>query len=252
MTRLTGRMIAAFLVTLMVFMGVANLAEAQVLEAKPIAPPPVFRTVQEAAQSTQKPEAPEAKASPSPEEAQELVRLRAEEIRLKKENERLLRELSKQDDPEMKEARRELQREAEERAKRAERNRKAVAEAALEGCDPATVEVKPYGQDFQPFAMFPVTLVVRVVNTGNAPITIETAFRGLGTVVRNLCGGGSINISFKLRWEDSQMVNIPIIARATLPNGRHAQQSRQFFLSKYQSRSRRVEYENWVINLDNR
>ncbi len=188
------------------------------------------------------------KQKPVPSE--ELVRVRAEQIRLNGRESVILDRLYRQSDSAERQARGELQKETR-RVERIEReNAKAVSEAQLTGCAPDTVKVFPLDQRRDPFAIFPSTLRVRILNQGLNPINVDTSFRGYGTLVSDLCSGGAVTLTFKLNaWEPGQQ--IPLTFWTKLQNGRVSSQRRTFWLQR--SRQRQLIWNDTVqINLDNR
>lgn len=161
---------------------------------------------------------------------------------------RMSKVVRKTDSPAERIARREiakaekLEREAEEERSRAFRRASPV------GCEPPQMELNPGAQEE---AFFYVQLVVRIVNQGKQSIVVETPYKGLGPIITGLCPGGSANVSFVLRWEDPQQVQIPIIVRTTLPNGKVVVRQNYYFLSKWSRQWNRVNYQTFLVNLDN-
>lgn len=155
------------------------------------------------------------------------------------------------DTPAIRQARREDARLKRQQEREAKVTTEAIRDARLTGCaDPDSVGIFALDQRRDPFAIFPSTLRIRILNQGSNPINVETSFRGYGQLVGNLCGGGSINVTFKLNsWEPGQQV--PLTITTKLPNGRMVSEMRYFWLQKsYQQQF--VWNDSWVVNLDNR
>ncbi len=180
---------------------------------------------------------------PTQEEREILAR--AAEIEAKKATAAAQRAKEVGDSPSIRQARRERAKADKKTKGDAERRAKFLASSRLVGCEPDTVEIFPLDQRFDPFAIFPSMVRIRVVNTSSQPIDIETSFHGYGPLVRNLCPGGSLSLSFKLgSMEESQQV--PLTAITMTPEGQVGTQERMFWLQK-NGRNQNVRNETWNV-----
>lgn len=121
------------------------------------------------------------------------VRARAEQIKRQKELDDAKRAVVRNDTPEMREARRQLQREADAAERRRRAFQQVYAKASPTGCG-NTIVVNPQAVEFTDFTD---SVTLRVTNLSEVTHVIETSFRGLGVVVDHLCPGGSVSIAFK-------------------------------------------------------
>lgn len=185
---------------------------------------------------------------PSFEENQ--IYARAQEIELEQARKKAQKAKQRGDTPAIRQARREAAKLAKQQEEVAKVTAEAIRDARLTGCDPATVGIRALDQRFDPFAIFPSTLRLRILNQGSNPLFVDTSFRGYGDLVMNLCGGGAVSVTFKLNsWEPTQQV--PLTFWTKLPNGRVVTEMRYFFLQKsYQQQFVWNEVVN--VNLDNR
>lgn len=182
---------------------------------------------------------------PTQEEREILAR--AAEIEAKKATAAAQKAKEVGDSPAIRQARRDRADEENKKKKESEKRAKMIAGSRLVGCEPDTVEIFPLDQHFDPFAAFPSTLRIRIVNTSSVPIDIETPFRGYGPLVRNLCPGGSISVVFKLgSMEESQQV--PLSAISVTEEGRTITQERQFNINR-NGRNQNVRNELWNVIL---
>jgi len=185
---------------------------------------------------------------PTFEERQILAR--AQQIEVEEARKKAQKAKQRGDTPAIRQARREAAKLTKQQEEVAKVTADAIRDARLTGCDPATVGIRALDQRFDPFAVFPSTLRLRILNQGSAPLFVDTSFRGYGDLVMNLCGGGAVSVTFKLNsWEPTQQV--PLTFWTKLPNGRVVSEMRYFFLQKsYQQQWIWNEVVN--VNLDNR
>jgi hypothetical protein len=182
---------------------------------------------------------------PTQEEREILAR--AAEIEAKKATAAAQKAKEVGDSPAIRQARRDHAKEERRNKKASEQRAKMIVSSRLVGCDADTVAIFPLDQGFDPFAIFPSTLRIRIVNTSPVPIDIETPFRGYGPLIRNLCPGGSVNVTFKLgSTEESQLV--PMTAISMTPDGVPMTQERQFFIQK-NLRTQNIRNEIWNVIL---
>lgn len=186
---------------------------------------------------------------PTYEEQQILAR--AQQIEVEEARKKAQKAKQRGDTPAIRQARREAEKLRNAQEEEAKVKAEAIRDARLTGCaDPDSVVIFALDQRRDPFAIFPSTLRIRIHNLGTNPINIETSFRGYGQLVGNLCGGGSINVTFKLNsWEPGQQV--PLTITSKLPNGRLVPDMRYFSMQKsYQQQF--VWNDSWAVNLDYR
>ncbi len=175
---------------------------------------------------------------------------RAQEIELEEARKKAQKAKQRGDTPAIRQARREDARMRRAQEREAKVKAEALRDARLTGCDPSSVEIFPLDQKFDPFAVFPSTLRIRILNQGSNPIEVETSFRGYGNLITNLCAGGGVNITFKLNsWEPAQQVPVAVITK--LPDGRMVSEMRYFFIQKSYNQQW-IWNDSWSVNLDNR
>lgn len=175
---------------------------------------------------------------------------RAQEIEVEEARKKAQKAKQRGDTPAIRQARAEAEKLRKAQEREAKVKAEALRDARLTGCDPATVEIFPLDQKFDPFAAFPSTLRIRILNQGSTPVSINTSFRGYGQLVGNLCGGGELSVTFKLNsWQPSQQV--PLTVTTKLPNGKVVTDFRYFFIQKSIGQQW-VWNDSWQVNLDNR
>jgi hypothetical protein len=94
-----------------------------------------------------------------------------------------------------------------------------------------------------------VMVVVRVFNTTRWPIDVETPFKHYGPVVRNLCPGGAVTLSFPLSWEDSNSMQLPLKAIARISPITMATSERTFYLNRSNASFQRIMNEIWQVQV---
>lgn len=181
---------------------------------------------------------------------EELIRIRAQQIELRRREAELLRELAKRDNPDMRQARRELQSEENARKKREEEERRVLRDAAVSGCSAdqvAEMKIEPHAVGSRALTSY---VKVRVMNPHNFSVNIEDES---GEVVTGLCAGGSITL-FRARnmWNDGNFVMFQYTARGTFPDGSFGMATSQSYqLSAYDiSSGRQSQNFNWMVQLN--
>ena len=184
----------------------------------------------------------------APTTAEDIVRLRAEKIELEKKIKEAEDAQKKSDSPAMKKARKEIEKENKRIANREKKQTEAVTQANVIGCDPITsVEINPGATRYS--SWFGNTLVIRLVNESALTIdSIETSFHRYGWVVRNICPGGSLTISFMLDWQDPDSMQVPFKAISRDAGGGMAIEERQFYINR-NNQYQRVDNQVWNIHL---
>ncbi len=194
---------------------------------------------------------------------QDLIRARRAAVISAKKAEKDAKEaLKKADTPAMKVARQELTAEQKTIARQEKTAREVVSSAQMVGCKsiatitevalnprlagPATVIVSPYGTRT---SRVNVMTSVRILNIGTFPIDIESPLTRYGVLVRNLCSGGAITLSFTLNWEDQNQLTIPLLAIARTPDGRVATEEMSLTLDRYRQENQRVDARTWRVHL---
>ncbi len=171
------------------------------------------------------------------------VRLRALEIELKAELERVREERSKTEFPSVRKARKEIAKAQETLAKLDKQEREAYARAAITGCDEGTVKVNPAAEQSSGLR---VMVTAHVTNTMTSLMNIETSSRGLGVIVQDLCPGGSVSVSFVQNHigEDEDIV---LVAVSRPPNAQVQTQTLTLQIQGGNARYRRVDSRVWTI-----
>lgn len=127
------------------------------------------------------------------------IRERAEEIKAERSAKDAEKERRENDSDEMRQARREAEK-AEKKDKKAEDGaRKALTSVDLLGCDPATVWISPdigNRSGLKSSYLYSMSLVT-VVNRRPVPVSITSTLHG--ALIRNLCSGGSVTLTFAAR-----------------------------------------------------
>jgi hypothetical protein len=182
-----------------------------------------------------------------PTNIEELIRLRAEQIELQKKIVELEKQVVKSDTPSMKQARKEVVSKLRAEAVEAAETARDSINAQVTGCDPATVWISPKVSER---SRWRVMTTIEVINVSAIPIDEIRAGSGYGVVVRNLCPGGSITLSFVLRWEDSDNVRIPLTAISRTAEGGIAVAQSSANLNRMSIRHSRVTSRVWQVRLN--
>lgn len=169
------------------------------------------------------------------------IKIRAREIELREELKKLESAKRKLDTPNEKKAWKQIEREekAERNAQREELRK--VGNAELSGCAPDSVWVSRRATER---TMWRVMTLVRITNTSALPINIESPLYG-GDLVRNLCSGGSVTLSFVIAWTDADQLQIPLTAVARPDDGGILTDQFQTYLSRWNVQSQRVTTQVW-------
>lgn len=169
----------------------------------------------------------------------------------------------KSDSPAMVTARRQI---AGEQKRISQRNKKAeevIGNAQMVGCSDITTNTEaflnPTSVDGSTVIVSPagtrtsrvhVMVSVRILNIGTFAIdSIESPLSRYGVLVRNLCSGGAITLSFTLNWEDPDYLTIPLLATARTSDGRVATEEMTLSLSRYNQQYNRIDARNWRVRL---
>lgn len=178
-----------------------------------------------------------------------IIRLRAEEIRLKKRIEEAQKELRKVETPEERQARKELEREERGAAKLAKASAEILQWANITGCESGTVAVNPSAVRPGWLDRQNVMVSVRIINTTPLTYNIETPLRGIGLAVRGLCPGGSVTLAFaRDMLTDSQRVDIALIAISEPSAGQGVvTEERRLTLNASNVNNNRVRSEIWRL-----
>ncbi|MBI4155859.1 MAG: hypothetical protein HY507_01335 [Candidatus Zambryskibacteria bacterium] len=191
---------------------------------------------------------------------QKVVRLRAVEIEAREAREKAEAELKKSDTPAMTKARKEIGKEAKRVAERDKKAAEVLQNANVTGCKnvaaegadiaDANLDIVYVSYNAVRSSRFHVMVSVIVTNLGTLPLDLQTSFRGYGPLIKNLCSGGSVTLSFPLNWEDADYVQVPLQAIARTPDGRVATESRIFTLNRWNQQNFRVDNQIWEIHLN--
>ncbi len=174
------------------------------------------------------------------------VRMRAIELAVKERLELLAKEARKSESRLDKKAREQVEKEDKNTAKHEHEERKAISHANVVGCPADSVWVSSNAENYD---VFNVGVELTVVNTTPLYKDIRTSFHGFGTVVRGLCPGGSITLSFRRQMaKDSSSVQIPLAA-VSEPNPAQGVivEERNFYLNVSDVQYNRVRSETWEL-----
>jgi hypothetical protein len=186
----------------------------------------------------------EASAGETPRE--KLIRLRAQQIEAQAEMKKVEAELHKSQSPAVRKATKEVEM-AEKRAEMVGREEARVARNVhVSGCESGTVWVNPRVGNK---SMWRVMATVDVVNSGALAID-EIRAGKYGVVVRNLCSGEAVTLFFVLQWEDSDQVQIPLVAISRPPDGGVATDQSQVYMSRMNQQFSRVSSQVWQVRLN--
>lgn len=173
------------------------------------------------------------------------IKLRARELELQEELKKLEERKRKLETPSERKARKEIERQ-EKLARRAERGEQVTtANAEVTGCPEGTVWVSRRATQRSSWR---VMVLVRITNTGALPIDVESPLYG-GVLVRDLCSGGGVTLSFTLGWADQDQVQIPLTAISRPPDGGLATDQFFMYISKFDIQSNRVRTLVWQTRL---
>lgn len=177
---------------------------------------------------------------------QALVKARAAEIEARDARKRAEKALKKADTPAMKKARKEIEHEVEEEKELKEENSKVLANAAITGCEyaePVIVNARAIQ-----FSKMTVMASVRIINRSSVAQDIETATRGIGVAVKNLCPGGAITLAFARTWvTDSETEEIVLMAIGRNQGSGTQSQTFSLYLNRSDVSYRRVQSRVWEI-----
>lgn len=120
-----------------------------------------------------------------------------------------------------------------------------INNSQLTGCDADSVWVSRRAVQTTNWR---VMTKVRITNMGTLPIDVESPLYG-GLLVKNLCSGGSITLSFVLKWEDSDQVQIPLMALSRPPDGGVATEQFYANLNRWNIQYNRVTSQIWQVRL---
>jgi hypothetical protein len=152
----------------------------------------------------------------TPEQMQQRVIERAREIERREAEEKVLKELAEQDTPAMRKARKEIERENKEEQKFQKRAARAQLNANVQNCTRGTVHIdQKVGNDWglKRSSLYQNVTVI-IVNNSEQPIDVSST-RHSGTLVGNLCSGGSATLTFSARPNDAMMVQMFLTATST-------------------------------------
>jgi hypothetical protein len=172
------------------------------------------------------------------------VRLRAEQIRMEREEKAVREEVRKNDTPDMRQARKEIEKQKGRAKSLRKEETKVLARAGITGCEnPVTINARAAQSSW-----LATMVTVRIVNQSSRFYNIETPSRGIGTAVANLCPGGSVTLSFAMniiledQYED-------IVLMAVSRSGQEVvTEERRLSLYAGNVRFRRVDSQSWVLN----
>jgi hypothetical protein len=162
-------------------------------------------------------------------------------------------EIEKEETPEQKKAREEIEKNVKAEAKNAKAMREARAYAAIVCTNVALQSVELVDLTFFDNHGYTPRVSVTVVNTHSFPISIEK--EGGGTIVRNLCPGGSITLVRKINgWDNLDEYyreEVRFIARGRFTDGALGLQfSPSFVISVSDARyNGKVKTGSWLIQL---
>lgn len=164
-------------------------------------------------------------ANETPED--KLIRLRAEKIRIDRETKEAEDAVRKNDSADMKAARKQVETENKGAESLRKEEAKVLSRAAISGCTNVNVDARA-----EQTSWLNVTTSVRIVNTTPMTWNIQTPSRNLGVIVKGLCPGGSITLSFARTFADSLSENIALVA-VSQPLVGNTVITEQFSLSLY-------------------
>jgi uncharacterized protein YceK len=177
----------------------------------------------------------------------------AEAIRQRKEREALAKALRKADTPEMREARAILAKDAKIVAKNKMATAEAYAYAGLTGCKTQEERSAVKIVDFSAFGGtgYAPRVFVTATNLNPFPVSI----RGdRGTVVEDLCSGGTITLMSKLGLyvSDDFYLQTRFTAHGVFPDGTPGTAESQSFSLSFQMRNQRQQNATWGVILHKR
>lgn len=173
------------------------------------------------------------------------IKILARQIELQEEIKRLESQKRKIETQSEKRARKEIERREKTENKLQKRAESTISNAQISGCAPDSVWVSPRATMN---SLLRVMSVVRVTNSGTLPVDIESPLYG-GILVRGLCSGGSITLSFVLRWEEPDQLQIPLTAISRPTDGGVATDQFQTYLNRYDIQYNRVRAQTWMVRV---
>ena len=186
--------------------------------------------------------AAEAMIASSP--GEQALRARAEEIRIEREKKAAQKAVEAKDTPEMRKARAEARKDTGRLEAREKSDRRANDLAAVSGCPSGTVKVNSRAVEFSSLV---VMASVRITNMTGASVDIETASRGIGKAVENLCAGGAITLAFRrniLTDGASEQITLTAVGRS---GGQAFAQTFYLYLNAASIQYQRVDARTWEI-----
>ena len=185
----------------------------------------------------------------SPQEQE--VRRRAEEIKAREDRNRALKEVVKNDTPEMKIAREQLQKEADRAEARRREQGKLWARAQVSGCSsPEDARSVVIVRDTSSGAYW-AHIKLRIINTEQFPLT--SIGDEAGPIVQNLCPGGSATIYYSISgWaDDRDYITVTFNATGVFPEGGAGiARSNQYQIRSSDIRNgRREQSDTWLVRL---
>ncbi len=176
-----------------------------------------------------------------------LIRLRAEEIMAEKARKEAEEKVKALDSSEMKQARKEVEKEEKEQKKAKERSFKAVNSVDLHGCDPEAVWVNPaLGNNWglRPSSIYSMVMVT-IVNRYQQSTDVVSSLHG--TLVKGLCSGGRVTITFAARSTTPSSMQIVLTAIGQSLGAGTQVDSRTISLWKSDYNSRQIQSQLWEL-----
>ncbi|HEY4505464.1 MAG TPA: hypothetical protein VJG67_02135 [Candidatus Paceibacterota bacterium] len=186
------------------------------------------------------------------------IKARAAEIALAEAKKKADKTAHESESEAMKKARKEADKADEYRAKEAKLMAKARGASGITGalgCEAKDIELtSAYAQMLnQGRGMGRVTATVTAVNSGSDPVMITTSYnKGIGPVVKNLCPGGTVTLSFSRQVlserDRRRTLRVPLTAISIAGNGTVTTRSFEMTLSGYAwEYEPQVNYPVWDI-----
>ena len=173
-------------------------------------------------------------------------KIRAKEFELQEELEKIKKLRQREMTPAEKKAEKQISAEEKREANIRRSQLQILIDANVEGCPQGGVTIEKRAAGSYSYQSH---VKVRVVNLHSSSINIEDES---GSVVRNLCAGGTITM-FRARnmWLDGNILQFHYTARGTFPDGSMGLQESQWFtLSSYDvSSGRHQQYYTWQVTL---
>ena len=174
------------------------------------------------------------------------IKIRAREIELQKELKKLNEKKRKMETPSERQARKEIERQERNHSRLENDELRSENNAEISGCPDGTVWISKRATQRSNWR---VMTMVRITNTGTLPVDIESPLYG-GVLVRDLCSGGSVTVSFALGWSDPDQLQIPLTAISRPQDGGLATADFYTYVSKFDIQSNRVRTQTWLVRVN--